>query len=197
MGYSLVLPIHIAAGILGVLSGAAALVLRKGYRGHVLSGQVFVAAMLTLATSGVLLAIVKSQPGNVLGGSLTFYLVATAWMTAKRGEAETGILDWGALLVVLAVAAFELTFGIEAATSSTGLKYNYPPWPYFLWVPCRCWRCGVMHACWCAAELPVHSGSPGIFGACVLGSLSRQRRYFWRGNICSPRSCARQECSYC
>jgi len=35
---------------------------------------------------------------------LTCYLVATAWMTAKRGEAETGIFDWGALLVILAVA---------------------------------------------------------------------------------------------
>jgi len=61
--------------------------------------------MLSMSASGVYLAFMKSQPGNVLGGTLTFYLVATAWMTARRGDGETGILDWGALLVSLAVGA--------------------------------------------------------------------------------------------
>jgi len=87
--------------------------------------------MLSLSASGVLLAFTKSQPGNVLGGALTFYLVATAWMTAKRREGEPGIFDWGALLVVLGLAAVEVTWGLEAAISSTGLKYDYPPGPYF------------------------------------------------------------------
>jgi len=31
----------------------------------------------------------------------------------------------------LAVGACQLTFGFEAAMSQTGLKYEYPPWPYF------------------------------------------------------------------
>ncbi len=83
------------------------------------------------SASGVYLAIMKSQPGNILGGALTFYLVATAWSTARRRDEEPGILDWGALLVALAVAAVDLTFGLEAATSQTGLKYEYPPGPYF------------------------------------------------------------------
>jgi hypothetical protein len=34
--------------------------------------------MLGLSASGAYLAFMKSQPGNVLGGTLTFYLVATA-----------------------------------------------------------------------------------------------------------------------
>jgi len=86
--------------------------------------------MLCLSASGVYLAVMKSQPGNILGGTLTFYLVATAWMTARRRDREPGIFDWGALLVVLAVAACQMTFGLEAANSPTGLKYGYPPWPY-------------------------------------------------------------------
>jgi hypothetical protein len=73
----------------------------------------------------------KSQPGNVLGGSLTFYLVATAWRTARRRNAGSGIFVWGGLLAVLAVLAVAATFGVEAATSLTGLKYDYPPGPYF------------------------------------------------------------------
>jgi hypothetical protein len=90
--------------------------------------------MLTLSSTGVYLALMKSQPGNILGGTLTFYLVATAWATARRrGEtAVPGILDWGAFLVIATVAAVEVTCGIEAALSPTGLKYDYPPGPYFM-----------------------------------------------------------------
>jgi hypothetical protein len=114
-----------------MLSGFVAVFLAKGSRRHGLAGNVFVISMMSLSASGVYLAIMKSQPGNILGGTLTFYLVATAWMTARRKDGEPGTFDWGALLVVVAVAACELTFGLEAANSPTGLKYEYPPGPYF------------------------------------------------------------------
>ena len=78
-----------------------------------------------------MLAIFKSQPGNVLGGALTFYLVATAWLTARRRDGAPGIFDWGSLLLILAVGATGVTLGLEAAMSPTGLKYDYPPGPYF------------------------------------------------------------------
>ncbi|HLW83628.1 MAG TPA: hypothetical protein VKR60_00355 [Candidatus Sulfotelmatobacter sp.] len=106
--------------------------LRKGSRQHGIAGNVFVISMLCLSASGVVLALMKSQPGNVLGGTLTFYLVGTAWLTARRKEGEPGLFDWGALLVVLGVAAVEVTWGLQAALSATGLKYDYPPGPYFI-----------------------------------------------------------------
>jgi hypothetical protein len=115
-----------------MLSGFVAVFLCKGSRRHAITGNVFVVAMLCLSASGAFLAILKSQPGNILGGTLTFYLVATAWLTARRRAGEPGIFDWVALLVVLAVGAFEITYGFEAAFRSTGLKYDYPPGPYFL-----------------------------------------------------------------
>jgi hypothetical protein len=126
------LPLHIIAGTLGMLSGFVAVFLRKGSRQHGLAGKVFVVSMLSLAASGVYLAILKHQPGNILGGTFTFYLVATAWLTARRRDARTNVFDWGALLVVLGLAAVEMTYGLEAAISPTGLKYDYPPGPYFL-----------------------------------------------------------------
>ena len=58
-------------------------------------------------------------------GVLTFYLVATAWVTARRGDGETGIFDWGALMVPLAVGAGLVTYGLEAANSQTGLKARH------------------------------------------------------------------------
>jgi uncharacterized membrane protein len=126
-----ILVLHICGGLVGLLSGAVAMSFRKGSRWHGMAGNVFVVSMLTMATAGVTLAVMKSQPGNILGGTLTFYLVATAWMTAKRRVPETGLLDWGALLLIAALAAIEVTWGVEAATSPTGLKYDYPPGPYF------------------------------------------------------------------
>jgi hypothetical protein len=132
MSYSPILLLHICAGTLGVLSGALAASFRKGCRRHRVAGKVFALSMLSLGASGAYMAFMKSQPGNVLGGTLTFYLVATAWMTVRRREEKTGILDWCALLMVLAVAATEIIFGLQAAMSATGIKYGYPAGPYFM-----------------------------------------------------------------
>jgi uncharacterized membrane protein len=123
--------LHIVAGTLGMLSGFVAAFLRKGSRQHGIAGNVFVISMLALSASGVYLALMKSQPGNVLGGTLTFYLVATAWVTARRRAAETDFSDWCALFVVLGLSVVTVTYGLEAANSQTGLKHGYPAGPYF------------------------------------------------------------------
>lgn len=133
MRFSPILLLHICSGIVGVLSGAAAAAFRKGSPRHGIAGNVFVISMLSLAVTGVYMAVLKSQPGNILGGTLTFYLVATAWATAKRREdGKPGIVDWVALLVASALAAIAVTLGSEAAMSPTRLKYEYPAGPYFM-----------------------------------------------------------------
>lgn len=125
-----VLALHILCGSVGFLSGAVAISLRKGARGHALSGNAFVISMLTLAVTGMGLAIVKSQPGNILGGALTLYLVFTAWRTARQRDRRIGIFDWGALLVVASLAATDLTAATVAARSSSGMVYGYSPGPF-------------------------------------------------------------------
>jgi hypothetical protein len=131
MRLSPILLLHICAGILGFLSGAVAVSFRKGSRRHALAGNVFVISMLSLSASGAYMAFIKSQPGNFLGGSLTFYLVATAWMTARRRDGEPGIFEWGALVVASALAAVTMTCGLAAAMSQTGLMYGVSAWEYF------------------------------------------------------------------
>ena len=74
MGFSPVLFVHICSGICGLFSGAAAVALRKGSRRHALAGNIFVVSMMSLAATGVYLALLKGQPGNVLGGS--FHLLS-------------------------------------------------------------------------------------------------------------------------
>jgi hypothetical protein len=132
MSLSPMLLLHICSGTVGLSSGLVAISLRKGSRRHRVAGNVFFISMLGLAISGTAMALMKSQVTNVLGGTLTFYLVTTSWVTARRREGKPGIFDWIALLAVLAITATEATFGFEAALSPTGSKYGYSPWPYAL-----------------------------------------------------------------
>lgn len=132
MLFSAVLAIHIAAGTVGLFSGAAAIAFRKGSRRHGRAGNVFVAAMLGLATSAVYLAIVKHQIPNVLGGIFTSYLVSTAWLTARRRDAATDLRDWAGLIVVLGLAAVYFTYGIRAEQSATHSIYGYRAPLYFV-----------------------------------------------------------------
>ena len=129
---TLPLVLHIAGGTSGVVSGFAASFLRKGSRSHGVAGTIFVVSMLMLSVTGTYMALLKHEPGNVMGGSITFYLVVTAWLAARREQSKTSPWDWGALLLVLGVAAFEFSYGTQAAMSPTGMKAGYPPGPYFI-----------------------------------------------------------------
>jgi len=126
-----ILVLHICAGILGLLSGAAAMSFRKGSRWHRVAGNVFFVSMLGMSTAGAYLAFMKHQMNNVFGGVLAFYLVTTAWATGRRRDGETSIFDWGALLVALAVGAIILTYGFEVANSPTAPKDGIPAGMYF------------------------------------------------------------------
>jgi hypothetical protein len=126
MPYSPILVLHICAGTLGLLSGTAALSFRKGSLSHVLAGRVFVASMLTMAVAAVYLGIVKHQTGNIGGGFITFYLIGTGWLTARRREGETSRMDWVALLIPLAVGILTWINGIAVLRSGASSQDGVP-----------------------------------------------------------------------
>jgi len=117
MSMSPLLPVHVAGGIVGMLSGTAALIFRKGGRRHVLAGKIFVASMLVMAAFAVYLAILKHQPGNIGGGILTFYLVLTAWLTARRGDGQTSAYDWALVLIPVALGILTWLSGLQKMQS--------------------------------------------------------------------------------
>lgn len=102
MAYSPTLLVHILGGTVGLVSGTAAMVFRKGSPRHMLAGKVFVASMLTMGAFAAYLAITRNQPNNIGSGILTVYLVGTAWLTVRRRDGETSRLDWLLLLIPLA-----------------------------------------------------------------------------------------------
>jgi len=125
--------VHISMGLVGILSGAAALVFRKGSRPHQLVGHVFFVSMLTMASMGATLAMTYApNRGNVMGGGLTFYMVATAWATVRRRPGETGRLEIALALLGAAVGTAGYTFGTMAAIAPTHTLDKYPPPLYFI-----------------------------------------------------------------
>lgn len=117
MSYSPTLLVHIWAGIFALPAGTAAMVFRKGSPRHVLAGRVFVGCMLTMAAAGAYLAFLKHQADNVGGGMLTFYLIGTAWLTARRKDGETSRFDWIALLIPLTIGVLIWISGINVVRS--------------------------------------------------------------------------------
>ena len=121
-----ILAIHIGGGTLGLVSGAAALSFRKGSGWHALAGKVFVASLLTMAAGATCLAIQNHEPPNIIGGMVTFYMISTAWLTARRADGTTSKLDWVALLIPLAFGLFTWFSGIERLRSPGPPKDGVP-----------------------------------------------------------------------
>jgi len=99
---------------------------RKGSPRHVLAGKVFVASMLTMAAFAAYLAIVRHQPNNIGGGIFTFYLIGTAWLTARRRDGETIRLDWVALLIPLALGILTWMNGLKVVSSGASSQDGVP-----------------------------------------------------------------------
>jgi hypothetical protein len=121
-----ILVVHISGGTLGLISGAAALSFRKGSRRHALAGKVFVLSMLTMAAGAIPLAILKHELGNIVGGIFTFYLILTAWWTARRADGTMGKFGWVVLLIPLAVGALNWFAGIEKLSTAGPPKDGAP-----------------------------------------------------------------------
>jgi hypothetical protein len=111
--------LHICGGVVGLLSGFVAMSFRKGSRGHRTAGDVFVLSMIVMGACEFPLALMKHDMNNLFGGILTIYLVATAWLTARRRENDkrSGVFEWGGFLFALAVGSLSLFHGWQKATA--------------------------------------------------------------------------------
>lgn len=116
---------HICGGTVGLVSGTAAMIFRKGSPRHILAGRIFVIAMLLMGSAAVPLAVLHHDPNNIGGGIFTVYLIGTAWLTARRKEGETSRWDWIALLIPLTLGTFNWWGGLalvrSGATSQNGV----------------------------------------------------------------------------
>ena len=163
---STLLLFHVCNATVGLLSGFMAMVLRKGSGLHGAAGNVFFVSMLSATGAGACIAaFLKPNTANLIGSTLTFYLVATAWAAARRRDGKAGIFDLGALLSVLAIGAAGATWGLQAASSQTGSKNGYPAAFYFVF--------GSIALLFAASDIRMLVRG-GVFGA------KRIARHLWR-----------------
>jgi uncharacterized membrane protein len=120
------IPIHVAGGSIALLSGAAALCLRKGGPLHARAGTFFFVSMLVLAGTGAWIAALRPERGTMVIGLFTAYLVITSWVTARRRDGRAGRFELLAFLFAAACAATFLAFGLIGAASPTGRFDSLP-----------------------------------------------------------------------
>jgi len=117
--------VHIGGGVLGLASGTVAAFAHKGGRLHRAAGTVFFVSMLVMAGFAAYLGVVVPDHVNIFIAAFTAYLVATAWMTARRKAGAIGLPEKIALCVGLvlcapfAVLSFQLATGLPPLFTST------------------------------------------------------------------------------
>ena len=121
------LPVHIIAGITGIISGFIAAFALKGATLHRKSGIVFVYAMVILAATGATMAFFKHQTGNVIGGSLTLYLVITALRTVRPRGLQLRSIDIVAMVIATTLGLLSIKVGVDGMHSATGTVNGVPP----------------------------------------------------------------------
>jgi uncharacterized membrane protein len=128
--------LHIAGGAVGLVSGALALMARKGGRSHRISGMVFVVSMTIMASIGAAVSpfLPIPQRANVVAGMLTLYLVVSAWLAVRHKPVVPGRLDIAGLIVALATMATGALWAVQASNSPTGTLDGSPPQAFYVFI---------------------------------------------------------------
>jgi uncharacterized membrane protein len=130
----MLLPIHIAAGGLAMVLGAAALSVKKGGTIHRRIGLLFVYTMLVMGTSASILAFRKSPTdSNVFGGFMVAYFVVTALTTVRPVSPWTRRINVAMLTVAAGLALLDIVGGVKAFNSPRG-SLNGVPFPMLFFV---------------------------------------------------------------
>ena len=119
---------HVAAGMVALASGTAALIARKGGYLHRRAGTVFVVAMLVMAIfAGYLAVVIPDQLVNLFIAIFVLYLLATAWMTVHRKACTVGLFEKVALFVGVGLCAPFAILSFQLATGLTPLFKSAVP----------------------------------------------------------------------
>ena len=118
--------IHVASGMVALLSGAVAVAAQKGGNWHVKAGVWFCVSMFVLGVTAAILSPFKTPPDSPVGGMMVCYFVATAWLAARRHNGTPGRFEKIACASVLVIAFAIIGHGFEVAFAPRGF-FVAPP----------------------------------------------------------------------
>lgn len=117
---------HISGGAIGILAGLTALFSRKGAIVHRTAGTVFFISMTIGAASAAYLAYRNAEFINSIGGVLTLYFLATAYVAAKRADGKVGAFEIVACLLATSGAAIGFYATFDAAQKGNAFLGGIP-----------------------------------------------------------------------
>ncbi|MBV9044783.1 MAG: hypothetical protein JO294_06640 [Alphaproteobacteria bacterium] len=159
--------VHIAAGSTAILAGFTAAFSRKGEHLHRVAGKAFVAAMTVMAGAAIVLCTMLTKQGmaNLVAASFVLYLIATAWLTARRGDGRVGWQETALMLFAVGCVAVETVFTVLAIR---GGKHGFDG---YLWQMYAVF--GVIIALAVVLDL-------GVIRRGTIAGGARIRRHLWR-----------------
>ena len=166
----MLLPIHIAAGVLAIVLGAVALSVKKGGKVHRRSGMLFVYAMLVMGFTASILELLESAAAtSVIAPLMAVYFVGTALTTVRPASRWTHAINVAALTVAAGLAFVSILGGVKAVTSP-GLSPGGVPFRTI----------GVMSFILGAVLLLAAAGDLQIMRAGMPRGGPRLARHLWR-----------------
>jgi uncharacterized membrane protein len=125
----MLLPIHIAAGVLAIVFGFTALFVKKGGTVHRRSGMLFVYTMLVMGTTASILEFLKTAAvANVVAALMALYFAGTALTTVRPPWRSTRVINIAALTVAAGLALLCIVGGLKAVNtpglSSGGVPFR-------------------------------------------------------------------------
>lgn len=129
LGADALLFAHIGGGALGILTGAVAILSRKGQTVHRAAGTLFFAAMVACYAVGAGVApfLDEGQRVNTVAGVMALYLLISGWMTVRTAETRASGWHVLSLAVALLIASAGGWFMHLGSLSPSGTIDGSPP----------------------------------------------------------------------
>jgi len=134
MAMTLDLLVHVSGGSVALIAGAVGLISKKGSLLHRQAGKLFVLSMFIMAITGASIAYFTSVYISVLAGSLSLYLVLSAWITGIRRSAKTRYYEASIFSFGLLVLSLGLYLSWRAYHGVTDIlpEYTIPAGVYYV-----------------------------------------------------------------
>lgn len=123
----IVLVLHILGGFSALVTGALAMLSRKGGPLHRLNGKIYFGAMTAVFISAVILSIAHHIPFLLMVGFFSYHMVVRGYRALylkKLGRGQkAAALDWAIILGAAGFIFYLVIWGIKQATAGNGFGY--------------------------------------------------------------------------
>lgn len=166
-GATAILILHIAGGVIGILTGWIAIASRKGQRLHRLSGKTFFVAMFVSYLIAACTApfLESGTRPNTIAGILALYLLLSGISAARRRSFIASYKERFGLFVAFFITFMGGWFAIEGFINATGSVDGTPPQAFLVFIITGCFAL---------------YGEIRVLKRGQLSNVERIKRHLWR-----------------